>query len=176
MNISEETIGRFWSKVSKTDSCWVWTDSKSSKGYGRMRVDGEYVLAHRLSVAIDGRPASNDLVVDHICRNRLCVRPDHLRSVTVKVNDHENSVSIVARLANRTHCNHGHEFSPENTYYAKVSKKNRTYRVCRTCYRARRNARNHRKSLMKREHEVRKNSILITGESAPGNPRNHAER
>lgn len=79
---------RFWAKVDKTDSCWIWTASKD-QGYGQFGVgrdpaSGRYVIqkAHRLAWEMLRGPRDPDLVLDHLCRNRACVNPDHLEQVS----------------------------------------------------------------------------------------------
>ena len=70
---------RFWNKVEKTETCWIWTGAKDTKGYGAFRdSDGRTVRAHRFSA---GEPPRG-LVWDHLCRVRNCVNPDHLEAVT----------------------------------------------------------------------------------------------
>lgn len=80
---------RFWSKVDKSGDCWLWTGGLRT-GYGRftLLVNGQrqWFQAHRFSLELAGRPAPRDALVDHICRNKACVRPDHLRPATRKQN------------------------------------------------------------------------------------------
>ena len=64
---------RFWDKVKKTDSCWLWTGAVNSSGYGNFKVDGIVCLAHRFVM-----DAPNDVCVLHHCDTPLCVNPDHL--------------------------------------------------------------------------------------------------
>lgn len=77
---------RFWSKVDTSAECWTWTASKRANGYGQINVDGKNRTAHRLSYELSVGPVPDGLHLDHLCRNRACVRPDHLRPVTVKQN------------------------------------------------------------------------------------------
>lgn len=77
---------RFDSKHSKSDGCWMWTDAPNSAGYGTMSVDGIPVMAHRLSWLLAGRTLTPRLQLDHLCRTRLCVNPDHLEEVTAAEN------------------------------------------------------------------------------------------
>jgi hypothetical protein len=76
---------RFWSRVDKTDTCWNWTAGKRS-GYGQFW-DGERdELAHRISYREHIGPIPAGMFVDHRCRNRACVNPEHLRLATNKQN------------------------------------------------------------------------------------------
>ena len=77
---------RFWGRVNKTDGCWEWFGGKGSHGYGSISVDGERTLVHRHSYRIHHGPIPPGLYVDHMCHNRLCVHPDHLRLATHKQN------------------------------------------------------------------------------------------
>jgi len=70
---------RFWSKVQKSDGCWIWTGAVSSNGYGEFTiVHGTVVTSHRLSYFLAGGTLSAGQEVLHTCDNYLCVRPDHL--------------------------------------------------------------------------------------------------
>lgn len=77
---------RFWSKVIKTDTCWLWTDAPNNSGYGTFSVGAVPVGAHRMSWLLDGRDLDADMQLDHLCRVRLCVRPTHLEQVTAAEN------------------------------------------------------------------------------------------
>ncbi len=70
---------RFWSKVNKTESCWLWTAASSNKGYGVFGADDQRrILAHRYSWELAHGPIPDGLLVCHRCDTPLCVRPDHL--------------------------------------------------------------------------------------------------
>lgn len=73
-------LQRFWKRVQKSPKsggCWVWT-AKLWLGYGRIKLDGHHVSAHRLSWVLAHGPIPNGLIVGHVCRNHACVNPEHL--------------------------------------------------------------------------------------------------
>lgn len=80
---------RFWAKVQKTETCWLWTAAKNGPGYGQFglgtREDG-LVFAHRFAYELVVGPIPEGLVIDHLCRTPACVRPDHLEPVTMREN------------------------------------------------------------------------------------------
>jgi hypothetical protein len=75
---------RFWEAVQKSDTgCWEWTSNISAAGYGTLALGGgRYVYAHRYSWELTRSPIPAGLTIDHLCRNRACVNPDHLEPVT----------------------------------------------------------------------------------------------
>lgn len=106
---------RYWAKVEKTDSCWLWTGTDNGRGYGFFPIGGRYVQAHRYAYTIAKGEIPDGLTIDHLCRVRNCVNPDHLEAVTHKENirrmqDATGTGWVV------THCPVGHEYLPENTY------------------------------------------------------------
>lgn len=73
--------------VDPVTGCWNWSGCKNSKGYGRIRIDGALLLAHRASYMSTKGDIPEDLVLDHLCCNPSCVNPDHLEAVTRAVNN-----------------------------------------------------------------------------------------
>lgn len=78
---------RFWRKVEKTDSCWLWKGKRRSHGYGVISVNGKPMGAHRVSYELFVGPIPEGLVVRHyVCNNPNCVNPEHLKLGTSEDN------------------------------------------------------------------------------------------
>lgn len=120
--------GGFWTRVFKSSACWEWQGSQNSYGYGVFWLNGKPVLAHRLALTLSGECLVDGLVVDHTCRNRMCVNPAHLRQVTRYVNVHENSSALAHLNKVKTHCPKGHPYSGDNLAI-RISGRRR----CRAC-------------------------------------------
>lgn len=128
---------RFWAKVTKEPGCWLWTGARTRKGegYGRFALRHYlpertvWVGAHRFSYELAHGPIPEGMQIDHLCDNPGCVNPAHLRVATARENTLRSN-NVCARNARKTHCQHGHEFTPENTI------KRVDGRACRECSRA----------------------------------------
>jgi HNH endonuclease len=73
---------RLWARVDKTDDCWNWTGNLQSSGYGVITENRKSYVVHRLTYTWVKGPIPVGLEIDHLCRNKRCVRPDHLEAVT----------------------------------------------------------------------------------------------
>lgn len=126
-------LERFVGKTAVSDTCWNWTGATNSAGYGVFWLHGKNAYAHRVSFVLRGITIPQNHDVDHKCRNRKCVNPEHLRIVTHRVNSIENSIGPTAINAAKTHCHRGHELVAGNVkiYHGK----NYTSRSCRKCLR-----------------------------------------
>ena len=82
---------RFWAKVNKSGDCWEWIGWKNRWGYGQLSANKKRHLSHRVSYQMAKGPIPDGMFIDHICRNRACVRPEHLRIVNAKENGENRS-------------------------------------------------------------------------------------
>lgn len=82
----------FWSRTDRRGLCWVWTGSKVPDGYGKLNYAGTSVSAHRLAYELTYGAIPSGMEIDHQCRNRACINPEHLAAVTRKANA-ENRVA-----------------------------------------------------------------------------------
>jgi len=128
---TQSDADRFWSKVRKTKSgCWLWKAGRFPNGYGQFWLIPQSVAAHRYAWELTrGRPPKG-LQLDHLCRVRRCVNPDHLELVSCKTNLLRGQTKAAANAA-KTHCPRGHPYSAANTYFLPGGR-----RRCRICGRA----------------------------------------
>jgi hypothetical protein len=136
-----DVLERFWAKVNKTDTCWLWTASLDTAGYGLFRVNRKLWKAHRFSYELHIGPIPAGLVLDHVkargCTHTNCVNPAHLEPVTSGENTRRGDLSgngAERRAFNlaKTHCPAGHPYAGDNLYLKPTS----GGRICRTCMKA----------------------------------------
>ncbi len=133
---------RFWAKVDADGDCWIWTGAIGTHGYGVFCETGvrsgqrKTMTAHRYAYQLLVGPIPEDMTLDHLCRNRPCLNPDHLEICALAENIRR---AIKGRkFPNRkpkpvrAQCKEGHPMSGDNLYVTP-----RGVRVCRTCQSAR---------------------------------------
>lgn len=127
---------RFWAKVEKTTTCWLWTGTHTGKGYGRFWPTNVPTLAHRWAWEQENGAIPDGLTIDHLCHDgaqcqggrdcphRRCVRPSHLAPLEAAANLRR---AFAERRSVQTHCRLGHEWTEANTIPIVRG------RLCRTC-------------------------------------------
>lgn len=125
--IAGNDIARFRDHIEEGSDCWLWTGTvtgNKTHKYGDFYVSGRSHRAHRIAYALEHGGVPHGMVIDHLCRNTLCVNPSHLEAVTSGDNTRRGA-------SYPTHCKYGHELSGDNILM------NGGKRRCRSCGRER---------------------------------------
>jgi hypothetical protein len=124
-----EWFPRFESYISHEalSGCWLWAGEWNDGGYGRLWIRGKNHQAHRLSYELHKGPIPDGLTIDHLCRVRCCVNPDHLEPVTMRENTLRGTGPTALNVL-KTSCPAGHLYTPDNT---RIDARGR--RSCREC-------------------------------------------
>ena len=125
----ERMIAQIDAGVALGQGCWWWAGAVSPDGYGKFKRNGKLERAHRGVYEELVGPIKEGLVLDHLCKNLLCVNPDHLEPVTHRENLLRSPATQASLNLAKTHCKRGHEFTPENTYVPPGT----TLRKCKQC-------------------------------------------
>jgi len=111
--------------------CWMWQGYTDPNGYGRASYRGKRDYTHRIAFFMAGKEIPEGKELDHLCRMRGCCNPAHLEAVTHRVNLERSPLHIMfnpevraevikshgdQHWARKTHCQNGHELTPENRY------------------------------------------------------------
>ena len=123
----DKKISKFWDKVEKTGYCWNWKGSINSWQYGQVRINNRYWRVHRLAYTLLVGEIPQSKVLDHLCRNRICVNPNHLEPVTNKENVLRGK-GLTALNSQKTLCIRGHNLDGFNLYITPSG-----YRNCKKC-------------------------------------------
>lgn len=117
----------------RPSGCWEWSGKRDKRGYGNKQIHKPRPTsqqAHRWVYEKLVGPIPKGLTLDHLCRNRLCVNPDHLEPVTSRENILRGTGGA-ALNARKTHCKRGHPFDAANTFSSPSAPTKRQCRVCR---------------------------------------------
>lgn len=161
MTLRPEDLGEYASEridIDDETGCWLWSSSTTGDGYGTGSIGGEAFLAHRWAYERLKQPIPDGLEIDHLCRTRNCVNPEHLEVVTHRENMHRSpffanggwreigAMGAAVTNAKRwgahpgrprldltTPCRSGHEKTPENGY---VRQGRWVCRICRRRWKA----------------------------------------
>jgi hypothetical protein len=120
------------SRIDIVDGHWIWNGCKNLGGYGYFTVGRQVQLAHRASYEAFVGPIPKGLVIDHLCRIRPCVNPEHMEVVTHKTNT-LRGVGPAAKNAIKTQCPKGHPFDESNTQMYLNKETGSWARLCKAC-------------------------------------------
>ena len=134
---SDQLVRRFLATVHPEpfSGCWLWSGTIGGSGYGYISVGGRAGIrarAHRLAYELFVGPIPKGFDLDHLCRVRLCVNPNHLEPVTRSENLLRGE-GVGKYQAQKTHCALGHPYSEENTSHSVRDGSPR--RRCLACHR-----------------------------------------
>lgn len=116
---------RFWARVNKTDTCWLWTGRLDRYGYAQIKFGGRQPLVHRLAYEdAHGVRLTPDVTIDHLCNVRNCVNPEHLEPCS-----HSENTKRAAQR--RTTCKRGHPITEDSHYVYRRGEYD--YRACKAC-------------------------------------------
>lgn len=120
---TEAEKARFFSYCRQSGDCLLWTGHADRDGYGLITFRRASRKAHRVAMWLAGKPIPEGFVVNHTCRNRACVNPQHLNAISTSESAKRDSCSLGYINSQKTHCKRGH---PYDRFYG-------GQRYCSTC-------------------------------------------
>lgn len=109
--MTAEELARFRGKTVETPTgCWLWQGPLDRDGYGTFHFRRRNRRAHRVGYFLLNGPIEPGLVINHTCRNRNCVNPQHLEAVTASESAMKDSSSPAYVNSQKTHCPRGHPY------------------------------------------------------------------
>lgn len=123
---------KLFAKINKTETCWEWLGEITDRGYGRVYVQGRNKSAHRHLYEVFKGEIPRELEIDHLCRNRKCVNPEHLEAVTHAENMRRAWLEKM-KIGLKQTCVHGHPLTGKNLYIVTDKRNGKQWRNCKKC-------------------------------------------
>lgn len=127
--VAKDLLHKLLNRLTSVNDCWTYPPNEKITGYSRVMHNRKRQMTHRAVYELLVGTVPKYLELDHLCRNRACINPDHLEPVTKKENVLRGE-GYMAKNARKTHCKNGHEFTAENTY---IPPKRSNRRDCKAC-------------------------------------------
>jgi hypothetical protein len=134
----------FWARTRPTD-CVIWVAHVDNKGYGTFKIDGVTQLVHRLVYEATYGPIPDGMTIDHLCRVRNCIKPEHMEVVTSAENTRRGYryvIPLPEPLEVGGYCSREHYLADESALYRAPDKSRTRQPECRECRRERSSKRN----------------------------------